>query len=164
MSKHKQRPELLERIHNACRAFRNGADQFDEVVCACVDINRTDLRCLDILERLGPLTAGELAAEAGLTTGATTTLIDRLERAGYARRTRDARDRRKVVVELTETVLAHAETFYGEMSERWDALARSFTNAELETIALFLEHAREINTAGADRLRRELLEKPPSAA
>jgi DNA-binding MarR family transcriptional regulator len=56
---------------------------------------------LNIVESRGGLTAGELATAAGLTTGAITGVIDRLERAGYARRVRDSRDRRKISLEVT---------------------------------------------------------------
>ena len=64
-------------------------------------LNRTDTRCLDIIERLDGVSAGRLASEAGLSTGAVTTVLDRLERAGYARRVPDPGDRRRVLVELT---------------------------------------------------------------
>jgi len=59
------------------------------------------IRFLDVLQEREPLTAGELAVEAGLTTGAVTTVLDRLERAGYALRVRDTHDRRRILVELT---------------------------------------------------------------
>ncbi|WP_227979645.1 MarR family winged helix-turn-helix transcriptional regulator [Nocardia spumae] len=64
-----------------------------------VGLGATDLYALNILELSGAMTPGELGARAGLTTGPTTRLIDRLEQAGYVRRTPDPGDRRKVVVE-----------------------------------------------------------------
>ena len=73
---------------------------FDDATAERLGINRTDLDCTDIIERHGGITAGELAAEAGLTTGAVTAVIDRLERAGYARRVRDDEDRRRIKVEV----------------------------------------------------------------
>ncbi len=164
MSNDNQREELLEAIHHACRAFQNAADEVDEAVCLCVDINRTDLRCLDILERLGPLTAGELASKSGLTTGATTTLLDRLEHAGYATRTRDTVDRRKVLVDITPTVRGFAEEFYGRLAAEWDALAARFSNSDLATIVEFLEASRAINAGHAAQLRRDRAEAPPSSA
>ncbi|MEO3780415.1 MarR family transcriptional regulator [Micromonospora sp. B11E3] len=65
---------------------------------AC-DLGATDLYALNILELAGPMTPGELGARAGLTTGPTTRLIDRLEAAGYVRRAPAPNDRRKVIVE-----------------------------------------------------------------
>ena len=76
-------------------------DIADQVLADFLGLNRTDTRCLDIIERLDGVSAGRLASEAGLSTGAVTTVIDRLERAGYARRVPDAGDRRRVLVELT---------------------------------------------------------------
>ncbi|MEV4252873.1 MarR family transcriptional regulator [Spirillospora sp. NPDC049652] len=64
-----------------------------------VDLGATDLYALNILKLFGALTPGELGRRAGLTTGPTTRLVDRLEQAGYVRRVPDAEDRRKVIVE-----------------------------------------------------------------
>src|SRR3954453_3568118 len=61
-------------------------DIADQVVADYLGLNRTDMRCLDIIERLDKVSAGRLAAEAGLSTGAVTTVLDRLDRAGLARR------------------------------------------------------------------------------
>ncbi|WP_226900320.1 MarR family transcriptional regulator [Nonomuraea phyllanthi] len=66
-------------------------------------LNATDYHALNLLDLTGPLTSGELAVRAGLTTGATTRLIDRLERGGHARRVPDPADRRKVMVESAGT-------------------------------------------------------------
>jgi len=65
-----------------------------------IGINATDLNCLNILSFSGSLTAGGLARATGLTTASITGVIDRLEQAGYVRRERDAKDRRRVVVHL----------------------------------------------------------------
>ena len=81
-------------------ARRNATDRYDQAVADAIGINRTDMRCLDVIQREGPVPAGRLADETGLTTGAITTVLDRLERAGFARRTRDPADRRRVLVEL----------------------------------------------------------------
>jgi DNA-binding MarR family transcriptional regulator len=66
-------------------------------------LNATDMYALNCLELAGPMTSGELAERTGLTTGATTRLIDRLERGGHVRRTTDPADRRKVIIELVST-------------------------------------------------------------
>lgn len=63
-------------------------------------LNATDFFCLNLLSLSGPLTAGQLAQQTGLTTGATTRMIDRLERGGLVRRGRNAADRRQVIVEV----------------------------------------------------------------
>jgi DNA-binding MarR family transcriptional regulator len=88
---------------------RQGSDVFRRYVSAvvlhaqagarAVGLGASDLYALNVLELGGAMTPGELASRTGLTTGPITRLIDRLEEAGYVRRTADARDRRKVIVE-----------------------------------------------------------------
>ena len=66
------------------RAAQAPIDQLDDAACRALGINRTDGRCLDIIDREGPVPAGRLAEASGLTTAAVTAVIDRLEKAGYA--------------------------------------------------------------------------------
>src|SRR5687768_7436133 len=66
-----------------------------------VGMNQTDWDCLDVLDWTGPITAGDLAKRVGLTSGAITGVLDRLEKAGLARRVADPGDRRRVIVEVT---------------------------------------------------------------
>ena len=69
-------------------------------------MNQTDWDCLDVLDWTGPITAGELAKRVGLTSGAITGVLDRLERVGLARRVADPLDRRRVIVELAVDPMA----------------------------------------------------------
>ncbi|MEV5827032.1 MarR family transcriptional regulator [Spirillospora sp. NPDC052242] len=96
-------------IARAVQELRDATDLIDELAARRLGVNRTDLRCLSRLTARGPLTASELAVAAGLTGGAATTAIDRLERAGLARRVRDAADRRRVLVHLTDRAHEAAE-------------------------------------------------------
>ncbi len=68
------------------RASQRATDVIDEVAGQLLGLDRSDGRCLDILDQHGRISAGDLAASSGLTTGAITAVIDRLERAGYAQR------------------------------------------------------------------------------
>src|SRR5208283_5596799 len=79
-------------------------------------INATDGRCLDILAQHGSLTAGELAREARLTTGGLTAVIDRLERAGYAKRIADPGDRRRVLVQITDRARELSWELFGPLA------------------------------------------------
>src|SRR5919109_1824865 len=110
MSSRKRR--LFEELLVEVRASQNATDRFDQAVADALGLNRTDMRCLDILDREGRMTAGRLAEATGLTTGAVTTVLDRLEQAGYARRVRDTDDRRRVYVEVTEETRRRAGSFY----------------------------------------------------
>src|SRR5262245_24559264 len=93
--------KLSEELIHLSRANEAANDAFDELACRKLGINRTDLRCLNILENNGSMTAGRLAELSGLTTAAVTAMLDRVERAGFARRVRDQKDRRQVIVEVT---------------------------------------------------------------
>src|SRR5271169_6652453 len=72
---------------------------FHEAVADQMGVSATDAKCRSIVAQLGPMTAGRLALQLGLTTGAVTGVIDRLERAQLVRRVADPKDRRRVVVE-----------------------------------------------------------------
>ena len=84
-----QKRKLFDELISEVRRSQNATDRFDQAVADAIGINRTDMRCLDVIQREGPVPAGRLAEETGLTTGAITTVLDRLERVGYARRVRD---------------------------------------------------------------------------
>jgi DNA-binding MarR family transcriptional regulator len=116
-------------------------------------LNRTDLRCLDVLDQRGPLTAGQLAGAMHLSSGAITTLVDRLERAGYARRVRDTADRRRVVVELTPKLHAAASP-YEALFHGTVRLLENRTDAELELMIDFLEQGRDMVERELEQLER----------
>src|SRR3954453_9882582 len=97
----KQKKELIAGLISEFRTAGNQDSAFDNLAAEKLGLNRTDLHCINIIENSGGLTAGELAAEAGLTSGAVTGVIDRLERAGYARSVSDPADRRRVKLEVT---------------------------------------------------------------
>src|SRR4051794_7437521 len=107
------REQLEAALTAAVRNAQAAVDRTDELAAQLLGINRTDLRCLDVLQRAGaPLSAGELADELLVTTGAITALIDRLERAGYIRRVTDPNDRRRVLVELQPEAKTRAMQIY----------------------------------------------------
>jgi len=136
------------------RATGSQDNAFDALAAERLGVNRTDLECLTIIERRGGLSAGELAGESGLTTGAVTGVIDRLERAGYAARVPDPADRRRVLVEVTPAFYDRAREIWGPMAADWqDTITTRFTAAELDTIADFLSATTKIGTRHINRLR-----------
>ncbi len=148
--KQRQVGELIELFR------RNGSQDnaFDQLAAERLGVNRTDLECLTIIERRGGVTAGQLADESGLTTGAVTGVIDRLERAGYARRIPDEADRRKVVVEVTPSFYERADRIWGPMAREWqERVGHRFTADQLDVVAEFLRASTEIGRRHIDRLR-----------
>ena len=85
---------------------------------------------------------------------AVTGVVDRLERAGYARRTADPRDRRKVKVEVTPAFYERAEEIWAPLKREWDeVLARRFTARELEDVITFLRATNDLARRHVERLR-----------
>src|ERR1700722_13349850 len=82
------------------REFSTAIVMFHDAVGRLMGLSAVERKCIGVLRRLGPVTAGMIGGHTGLTPGAVTGLMDRLEKAGYVRREHDPRDRRKVLVEL----------------------------------------------------------------
>src|SRR4030081_192565 len=96
-----KRAALIQEMFGEIRAGQRATDAIDEASGRLLGINRTDGHCMDLLDERGQMTAGHLAEATGLTTGAITAVLDRLEKLGYVHRIRDTADRRRVLVELT---------------------------------------------------------------
>jgi DNA-binding MarR family transcriptional regulator len=149
----KRRQELEAELGSAVREFQRGSDEIDEVVTRLMGINRTDARAIDVLDEHGRMTAGELASRTGLTSGAITGVLDRLERAGYVQRTRDEADRRRVLVEPTSKARDAAREYYGPLAELNAPVLAGISDRELAAFVRFLRAANEISAAHAARLR-----------
>ncbi|MER7008028.1 MarR family transcriptional regulator [Dactylosporangium sp. NPDC000555] len=117
-------------------------------------MNRTDLRCLELLfgPEATPLSPGELAAAAGMTTGGVTTAIDRLERSGYVTRERDSADRRRVTVRPTALAERAVIEMYGPVVSEGNAYLRRFDDAMLAGMIEVLEFATRQHLDHAARL------------
>ena len=147
------RDKLIEQVVDAVRRSQTANQTFDHTVADLLGINQTDMRCLDIIQRRGQVTAGELARESGLTTGAVTAVIDRLERAGYAQRVRDTSDRRRVMVEITPELHARTEKYYGPLAEEAHKAFAGYSDEQLRLVRDFHRVGAEVNERMTARLR-----------
>ena len=113
--------------------YFGAASEFDERVAQRFKLGRTDMRCLELLARRGPMTAGQLADESGLSTGAVTFVLDR-----------DTDDRRRVWVELVpaaqKKLLRAQEPIVAEMRD----VAQRFKAEELAIVRDFMREAKEV--------------------
>lgn len=125
------------KLIDALREYQNAWDRYRQELCDGLGINRTDARCLDMLELHGEQTAGELAERVGISTGAMTGVLDRLERRGYAERTRDPADRRRIQVAPTERAFVDTARFWGPRADRLDELLADFSDEELALLTRF---------------------------
>ncbi len=150
------RRDLVARITDAARASSAAAVHMHSALAARLGLGAADMKACDLLQRLGPMTAGELGAQTGLASASVTSLIDRLEAKGLVRRVRDPGDRRRVIVEAVSDRDADLETVYGPLRDSMDAFLARYDAAQLETIADYLERsvawAREqLDRAGEPR-------------
>jgi DNA-binding MarR family transcriptional regulator len=150
-----EKRKIYDELIAEVRRSQSATDRFDQAVADAYGLNRTDMRCLDYLDLLGPMTAGRLAETTGLTTGAMTTALDRLEKAGYARRVRDENDRRRVLVELTPAMREQGPNVYAEHIAHSERIYKRYTQAQLELLLEFVREGRELNEREAERLERE---------
>lgn len=145
--------DLIDELSLEVRAAQGAVDQLDDAACRALGINRTDGRCLDVIDREGPVPAGRLAEASGLTTAAVTAVIDRLEKAGYARRTADPDDRRRVLVELTPLARERVDVIWGPFAMFREALRR-YSVEQLELLRDFHRTGREYNEQRALEVRK----------
>jgi DNA-binding MarR family transcriptional regulator len=149
----RKKSELIDELVREFRTSGNQDDAFDNLAAQRLGVNETDLHCLNIVENAGGITAGKLAELAGLTTGAVTGVIDRLEHRGFARRVQDPEDRRRVRVEVTRAFYGRADKIWGPVRADWGRALARFSNEELELITQFLRASNEVGRRHLDRLR-----------
>jgi DNA-binding MarR family transcriptional regulator len=141
------RTDLIAELIGALRVNSGHAVLMHARIGEQLGLAPSDHKALDLLQRFGPMTAGQLAGRTGLTSGAITGMLDRLERAGYARRARDPQDRRKVVIEPAPAGLPQLGAVFESLSQQTGALLNHYSDAELRLILDFLRRANAMMDA-----------------
>ena len=141
------KPALMVRLMLALRRSSAAGVLHGQAIAKRVGINPSDMECLDLILMNGPSTAGEIARHTGLTSGAVTGLIDRLERQGLVERSADADDRRKVVVQVREDRIAPIASLFTPMEKSVQALLAGYSKEELKLLVDFAERAGDIALA-----------------
>ena len=133
--------ETLDRLNRLLRDLSTETILLHQAIADGLGLNVTDHKCLGFLLDAGePITAGQLGALTGLTTGAVTGILDRLEKAGFVRRKRDENDRRRVLIELNlEKARRLIFPIFEKLAKRMSALATSYSKRDLATIMDFME-------------------------
>ena len=149
------RGELMAALERALRNVSGQAVLHSEAMAERLGINSTDLECLDIIILEGPVSAGELARASGLTSGAITGVIDRLHRAGLAKREPDPQDRRKVLVRVPPAVLQRILPIGEPMGRAAQAILSSYDDQQLALILDFLVRSHESAVAVTTKMRAE---------
>ena len=148
-----RRAELLERLALAGRASSAATVMFHTAVAARQGLSASEEKALDLLERSGPLTAGELARRSGLAPASVTGLVDRLERKGFARRVPNPGDGRSVLVEVdSERLYATVAPLFADWVGSLYELYAGYTDEQLEVILHFLTEAARRQQEATARL------------
>jgi DNA-binding MarR family transcriptional regulator len=132
------RSVLLAGLHLAGRRLSAATIMFHQAVADRLGLNITDHKCLDLVLLNGPMTAGALAEATGMTTGAITAALDRLERAGFVQRADDPSDRRKVLVRVIPDRLAEVCQIFEPLAAFQEELASRYDDTVLAGIVDFL--------------------------
>jgi DNA-binding MarR family transcriptional regulator len=149
-----ERAELAAAFGAAIRKTGSLMQLMSQAAADRIGINATDLNCLNILSFSGQMTAGELARATGLSTASITGVVDRLEEAGYVRRERDPRDRRRVVIRLVlEAALRDVASVFLPMMRDWQEMAARYSDDELRLIMGFYDRMEEVLRGHLIRLR-----------
>lgn len=148
--------DLLDR--QLTEALRQASAQsllVSQAVAEKAGLNTTDLECLDILQIRGQASAGELAQWTGLTTGAVTALLDRLERAGFIRRLPDPNDRRRVLAAPRPEKMRRLFQVYAPLQEKMEALYGGYDDEQLELIIGFMAKSHAVSVDFVSSLRKK---------
>jgi len=138
LSRPKARAALMQELEHAVRKSSGLGVIFGQAVASRVGVASSDLECLDFLVIEGRVTAGRLAELTGLTTGAITGVIDRMEKAGLVRRERDEADRRKVYVAVVPEAIAKVGRFFEPLQKAVTRDWEGYTDAELKLLLRFM--------------------------
>ena len=136
--------ERLERLATLGRELSGVTVMLHSRIAELLGLSATDHKCLDLAMRAeGPLTAGRIAELSGLSTGAVTGVIDRLERAGYVSRVRDPHDRRKVLVQVNKVDEKKFARLFGGLLTRLEETASHYTDDQLAIVEDYLTRTIE---------------------
>jgi DNA-binding MarR family transcriptional regulator len=142
MTERRSRAELLDEIGRAGREHSDATVLFHSALADSLGLHPTDYKALGVLERLGPLSAGELGSRTGLAPASVTNLIDRLAAKGFLRREPDPIDRRRVLLHADTAGLTDNEFFASwqrAATQLWDR----YSDPELAVILGFLADTAE---------------------
>ncbi|MFB5676768.1 MarR family transcriptional regulator [Paenibacillus terreus] len=145
-----QQALLSELRQNSARAV-----MLHQAISEKLGLNATDHKCLDYLNQAGPVTAGQLARLTGLTTGAVTSVIDRLEQAGYVIRDRDPNDRRRVVVKPVPSGSASISPLFHSVMQSTLRILSQYNEQEMQLLLGFIRQCNEMALEEMNKLKKQ---------
>lgn len=153
MSTGSRRQGLHEALGREGRRLGFHSTMHNHACAALTGMHPTDWEVLDVLAWNGPCSVGEVAHHLGLSNGAITGAIDRLERAGWVRRRRDDGDRRRVIVEMLEGRAGEVDEVFGTLDAAMAEANAGFTDDELDVVVRFMRGASAALEQSTHRVR-----------
>jgi DNA-binding MarR family transcriptional regulator len=147
------RKKLRQEVIEELRALGTADDFMNEAAAALLGIHTTDMHAGEVLDREGAMTVGELAGAVGLSPGAATALVDRLEDGGFATRVQDAGNRRRVLVQPSKEAGGRAYAIFGPLTRDTATFLERYNEQELILIRDFLRGAQAVITEHTEMLR-----------
>jgi len=153
MSHEPARASAIADLMRAGRETSRLSTVFRYAIAERLGLTVSDLECLDYLADVGSATAGQVAERTNLTTGAVTSMLRRLQQAGYVTAERDPADRRRVIVTLRPERIAELERPYERFAERAGRLIEGYSVEEVMLLVRHYDRMRAMYLAELDRLR-----------
>lgn len=146
-SKKPKRRELLGKLWELGRTMSTQTVFLHQALAQSAGLNATDTKCIDLILRAPPegATAGWLSDMSGLTTGAITHILDRLEKRGFVQRQRDTQDRRKIFIRVREESLKSLIPKYEAIGKAYMNLVEQYSDDQLQLICEYLEKTSEVS-------------------
>lgn len=148
-----ERSQIQQELHQAQRLQGAYSAVHASHIAASVGINAIDLECLDLLQIHGPLPTGQLAAKAGLRTATMTSILDRLEKAGFVRRDRSGADRRVVIVHIEARAAQEVGPLFSHIATHMAKVEEQFSDDELAIVSRYTKLAASAAIKAIDDLR-----------
>lgn len=158
--KMESRKQLVTQVIRGAREFSIGTVLFHRAVGQILGVNVTDIKCLDMMTLQGSATPSQLAAHTGLSSGATTAMIDRLERAGLVERQPHPKDRRGTILVLTEEAMRKLPSLFSSLGTAMETLVSSYPQKELAVLDDFFTKARVLWQEERAKLQRSYSARP----
>ena len=148
---------MYQKLLDATRQLSTQTIIFHQHVAKSLGLNITDHKCLDIVLGMGKVTAGQLAELTGLTTGAITNVLNRLEKAGFIRRAKDPNDKRIVYVEPVYDALTPLFEVFAPLAEAMTDLHAKYSEEQLHLLLDYIERSKHLLIHQRNRLQKNVV-------
>lgn len=153
--------DLAMQVIRGGRDYSIGAVLFHQAVGQLLGVNVTDMKCLDIMTLKGSASPSELAGHTGLSTGATTAMLDRLEKAKLIERRPHPTDRRATLVVLSKEATRKLPPMFESLAKAMETLVLSYPERELTVLVDFFAKVDVLWKEEREKLQRRYIEREP---